>query len=130
MTHQLPITAIYAVPLALLFLVLSVRIILIRRHRRIAFGSGGDADLERRVRIHANFAEYTPFALLLLTLAESAGSPPLWLHLAGSSLVIGRFAHAIGLSRPSTDDLGRIVGMTGSQTSILITAILLLMTWS
>lgn len=123
MTSTLPITSLYAVPLAFLFLVLSLRIIARRRTLRVGFGSAGDADLERRIRIHANFAEYTPLALLLLALAESARAPNLWLNVAGLLLLVGRYAHAIGLSRPSTDDIGRIVGMAGSQSSILISCI-------
>lgn len=31
---------------------------------------GGDPDLQRAIRVHANFIEYPPFALLLLLLVE------------------------------------------------------------
>lgn len=125
MGQALPIMSTYAAPLALLFLVLSLRVIHVRRRKRINFGYADDPDLERRVRVHGNFVEYTPVGLLLLALAEGRGAPALWLHLAGASLLIGRLAHAIGVSRKGTDEVGRIIGMAGSQTSILIAAVLL-----
>jgi uncharacterized membrane protein YecN with MAPEG domain len=122
------ITPLYAAALAILFLVLSVRVIVKRRISDVGFGAPPDSDLERCVRVHANFAEYVPLALLLLAMAESRGAQPLWLHIGGVCLVIGRIAHALGVSRPRTDDIGRIVGMTGSQTAILIGAVLIFAT--
>lgn len=81
MTPDLTVTAPYAAALAIVFLVLSVRVIVLRRARAIGFGSTDNPELERRVRVHANFAEYTPFALLLLAMAELRGAPALWLHI-------------------------------------------------
>jgi uncharacterized membrane protein YecN with MAPEG domain len=124
----LVITPLYAAALAVLFLVLSVRVIVKRRTSDIGFGAPQDSDLERRVRVHANFAEYVPLALILLAMAELRGASPLWLHIGGAILLIGRIVHAIGVSRPRTDDFGRIVGMTGSQTAILIGAVLIVTT--
>jgi uncharacterized protein len=127
MTPDLTVTAPYAAALAIVFLVLSVRVIVLRRARAIGFGSTDNPELERRVRVHANFAEYTPFALLLLAMAELRGAPALWLHIGCALLLAGRLVHAIGLARPATDTLGRILGMTGSQTAILIGAGLLVL---
>ena len=76
----MPITAFYAALLAVLFLFLSVRVIGWRRERRVEFGHGEDFELLRRMRVHANFAEYVPFALLLMALAESMAPPNLLLH--------------------------------------------------
>ena len=67
----MPITAFYAALLAMLFMVLSFRTIEQRRNARVEIGTGEDAELLRRYRVHVNFAEYVPFALLLLGLAES-----------------------------------------------------------
>lgn len=53
----LPITSLYSGALGVGFLALTARVIVRRRGRRIAFGDGGDAELTRRVRAHANFAE-------------------------------------------------------------------------
>ena len=78
----MPIAALYAALLAPLFLILSARVIGRRREARVALGAGEDAELLRRMRVHANFAEYTPFALVCLALAESLATPALVLHLA------------------------------------------------
>jgi uncharacterized membrane protein YecN with MAPEG domain len=59
------VTALYAAPLALLFLVLSVRVIQRRRSGQVALGDGGDHLLLRCMRVQANFAEYVPIALIL-----------------------------------------------------------------
>jgi len=123
---MLKIVPVYAAVLALLFLMLSVRVIRARRGNDVGFGSAGNDDLERRIRVHGNFAEYVPFALLLLAMAEWRGGNPLILNALCALLLAGRIAHAVFLSRPSTDAIGRVVGMTGTQTAILGAALLLL----
>lgn len=116
----------YAGALGLLFLVLSVRVIFARRRLGVGFGAVQDSDLERRVRVHANFAEYVPLTLLLIALAEFRGAPPVVIHVLGGLLLAGRLCHAVGVSRPGTDNLGRIVGMAGTQTALLGAAVLCL----
>ncbi|ENZ82223.1 MULTISPECIES: MAPEG family protein [Caulobacter] len=116
----------YAGALGLLFLVLSVRVIFARRRLGVGFGAVQDSDLERRVRVHANFAEYVPLTLLLIALAEFRGAPPVVIHVLGGLLLAGRLCHAVGVSRPATDNLGRIVGMAGTQTALLGAAVLCL----
>ena len=63
------ITALYASLLAPLFILLSARVIGARRSAKVPVGDGGNTVLLRRMRVHANFAEYVPFALLLMALA-------------------------------------------------------------
>jgi len=72
----LSITPLYAALLALVFLVLSFRVIFVRRGERISLGDGENPALRARVRVHANFAEYTPLALLLMLMAELLGDDP------------------------------------------------------
>jgi uncharacterized membrane protein YecN with MAPEG domain len=67
----MPITALFAGLLAPLYIVLALRVIGLRRSAGVALGDGGDPWLTRRMRVHANFAEYAPFTLLLMGLAES-----------------------------------------------------------
>jgi uncharacterized protein len=93
------ITALYAGLLAPLFVFLSARVIRYRRDAKVAVGDGGNSDLLRRMRVHSNFAEYVPFALLLMALAESVHTRPWLVHLAGIALVAGRVAHAYGVSQ-------------------------------
>lgn len=105
------ITALYAVPLALLFFFLSYRVIGLRRKVRAAFGDGGDATLGRAIRVHGNFAEYVSFALLMVALAETNGAPAWSVHLLGVALVAGRAAHAWGVSQPKENFRFRVAGM-------------------
>lgn len=95
----MPITAFYASLLALLFLLLSVCVITQRREARVEIGHGESAQLLRRMRVHANFAEYVPMTLLLMALAESLRAPSFILHLLGLVLILARVVHAYGLSQ-------------------------------
>ncbi|TPG56961.1 hypothetical protein EAH89_12930 [Roseomonas nepalensis] len=96
------ITPLYAGLLGLGFIALSVLVIRARGRARVSLGTGGDAGLERAVRAHGNFAEYAPFALLLMLAAELSGAPGWLLHLAGLLLLLGRLSHAVALSGPGS----------------------------
>jgi uncharacterized membrane protein YecN with MAPEG domain len=124
--YPLNVIPIYAALLALLFLLLSVLVIARRRRLSIGFGAGADETLVRLVRIHANFAEYVPFTVLLLALAEARGASAFWLNLGGIALIAGRLAHALGLARAETDGVGRVVGMSLSQASLMLAILLIL----
>jgi uncharacterized membrane protein YecN with MAPEG domain len=78
------ITPFYAALLALLYVGLAVRVIQLRRSERVALGDGGRQSLQRATRVHANFAEYVPLALILLVLAELTGAAGLTLTRSGS----------------------------------------------
>ena len=90
------VTPIYATLLGLLFIALSVRTIRLRRRHRVAVGDGDNAELRRAMRVHANFAEYIPLALLLVFFVEMDGAPAVWVHalclalLPGASVKPGR----------------------------------------
>jgi len=118
------ITAFYAALLAVLFLVLSVRVIGWRRQARVEIGHGDNAQLLRRMRVHANFAEYVPFALLLMAFAESLTAPRPLIHLLGLVLVAGRLLHAYGLSQTPQILRYRVWGMTLTLIVIAIAALL------
>jgi uncharacterized membrane protein YecN with MAPEG domain len=96
---MLIVTAFYASLLAALYLLLSGRVIGWRRVQRVELGHGENSELLRRMRVHANFAEYVPLTLLLMALAESMTPPRPLLHLVGVILVAGRLIHAYGLSQ-------------------------------
>jgi len=118
------ITAFYASLLAALFLLLSIRVIGWRRQQRVEIGHGDDAQLLRRMRVHANFAEYAPFTLLLLALAESMVPPHILLHLVGMTLLAGRLMHAYGLSQTPHNLRYRSWGMTLTFTAMGIAALM------
>ena len=115
----MPITALYASALTLLYLVLSFRTIGARRAARIEIGDGSDRELLRRIRVHANFAEYVPFALVLMGLAESLLLGGAVLHAIGSVLLLGRIAHAYGLSQTPHIMQLRVLGMVATFTAII-----------
>lgn len=119
------ITALYAAPLALLFIVLAFRVIGQRYRTRTALGTGNDPGLERAVRVHANFAEYAPIALLLILLAELLGAAGWWLHLSGAGLLVGRALHAYGVSQSPENLRLRQVGMVLTFSVIIAGAIAL-----
>lgn len=117
------VTALYAGLLGILYLVLGGFVVSNRRRARIGLGTGSDTALERAVRVHGNFAEYTPLFLLLLLIAELGGGVSLLLHFAGAAFILGRIAHALGLSQTSGTSPGRFVGTLVSWIAILVLAL-------
>ena len=124
---QLAIVPYHAAGLALLFVLLSINAIRGRREHGIALGVSGNGDLERRVRVHGNFAEYAPFALLLIAMAEIRGTPPLVLHALCVSLLFGRLSHAWGVSRTDEDLRFRVAGMAATFAAIAGAALALVL---
>ena len=120
------ITGLYAAPLAVLFVVLSARVIMFRRANKVSLGDGGDEVLLARVRAQGNFAEYAPFGLLLILIAELQGTSGLWLHLCGGLLLIGRILHGVNFSFGLRKPVLRVGGMVLTLTSLIIGAILAL----
>jgi uncharacterized membrane protein YecN with MAPEG domain len=111
---------------ALLILVLAMRVMWLRSSRGVGLGSGGDADMERAIRAHANAIEYLPIALLLLVLLALEQTRPGLLHLFGIVLLVGRILHAIGLSSASGRSFGRLAGIGLTVLVMLAMAILLI----
>lgn len=104
-------TPIYAAVLAIIFVALSFRTLLLRRSHGIPIGSKDDPTLARATRAHANFAEYVPFTLVLLYLLESQTNIGMSIHILGMALVIGRLVHAYGISQIDEDYRFRVFGM-------------------
>ena len=121
---MMTITAFYAALLAALFLLLSIRVIGWCRVHRVELGDGDNRELLRRMRVHANFAEYVPFTLLLMALAESMAPPRPLLHLVGLMLVAGRLLHAYGLSQAPQILRYRVWGMQLTLTALGIAALI------
>lgn len=117
------ITPIYAAMLALIFVALSVRVIGARRSALVALGDGGNRLLLRRLRVHANFAEYVPLALILMLLAEQQAAPAPIIHGVGALLLAGRVIHAIGVSREPERLWQRITGMSLTFAAIIVGAL-------
>jgi uncharacterized membrane protein YecN with MAPEG domain len=107
----------------LLLLTLLWPIVATRRGRRIGLGDGGDPALLRRIRVHANFVEYVPFAVLVLALLELSGLGRVWVALLGGVLLVARVLHAIGLSRSAGVSFGRFWGTLLTWSVILASSL-------
>lgn len=122
-------TQVYAALLAIFFVVLSVRVVSLRRKLHVGLGAGGNPKLERAIRVHGNFAEYVPLALLLIFIVENNAAAPWLLHALGLCLIAGRTSHALGVSQEKEDIRFRIVGMALTFTTLLVSAAYLLFTY-
>ena len=115
---MLVIIPYYAAFLALIFILLSLNVIRGRGKHRVALGSRDISDLERRIRVHGNFAEYVPFTLLLLTIVELQGLPHAILHGLSLCLILGRLSHAWGVSQAAEKLTFRVAGMVLTFTAL------------
>jgi len=94
---ELEITLTIAAAAALLNIWIAMRVGRVRTSAKISVGDGGDELLARRMRAHANFAEYTPFFLILLALIELARGPVIWLWAVSIVYILGRILHVFGM---------------------------------
>jgi uncharacterized membrane protein YecN with MAPEG domain len=116
------ITAFYAGLLALWFLVLSARVV--QRRGDITLGDGGDPNMLRLIRGHANFAEYVPLILLLMGLLELGHTSKYLLHAAGITLLVARLLHGYALSFTQKFRFGRFYGAGLTFLVLLVCGIL------
>lgn len=116
----LVITPLYVALAGIILVVLSVRVIRLRRRLAVGLGTGGDADLEKAIRAHGNFTEYAPIGLILVASAELSGAAPGWVHAIGVLLIAGRSLHAWGLSQSRGYSIGRSTGVVATMTAMLV----------
>ena len=81
------ITALYASILGLFFIFLAFKTIKLRRKHLVGIGDGDHDELARAARVHANFAEYIPLALMLVFFVE---------HQSGASLLVHGLLSGLG----------------------------------
>lgn len=118
-----PITALYAAAFTLWFLFLSLQVVMYRRRVRVGLGDGADEEMQKRIRIHGNAAEYLPLGLVLLLLLE-LNTALVWpLHVAGIALVLGRVLHWFGIHQSSGVSVGRFTGVLMTWITIGLLAL-------
>jgi len=118
------VTAFFAGILAFLYIGLAGYVIMKRYGLKLLVGDGGDADMTRRIRAHANFAEWVPFALLLMGLDEINGMSQHKLILLGTALVLGRISHALSILKLEPRIFYfRSIGMVATFSVIIILAV-------
>ncbi len=120
------VTGLYAVMLAVLFLVLSLRVVVYRRGNKISLGDGNDPILQQRVRAQGNFSEYAPFGLVMMLISEAQGTAPIWLHICGTLLVVGRVMHGVNFTFGLRQMPLRVGGMVLTFLSIGLGALMAL----
>ena len=106
------ILPLYAALLAIMFVVLSIRTIRQRSKLKIGLGDAGNKDMQRAMRLHANFAEYVPLCLLMIYWVEQSGVYAWFVHLLCLGLVAGRLSHAYGVSQLRENFRFRVTGMS------------------
>ncbi|NVK36250.1 MAG: MAPEG family protein [Rhodobacteraceae bacterium] len=120
---MLSVTPIYAGLLVLMLIVLSIRVISLRRRLWVPLGHENNEFLLRRQRIQQNFIEYVPLALILMLCLELQGASHWALHGLGIALVTGRLFHAFGLSRIPENFTYRTIGMSLTFLVLAISAL-------
>lgn len=122
----MPVTPLFAAIFGLMYLYLSYGVIKLRLKGQVSLGAGGDANLEKAIRVHGNFAEYVPFALLLLWLLESVSLSSEAAFILGCALLISRIAHTMGFNNGAMAMRCRQFGMIGTILVVLITSSMIL----
>ena len=120
---------LYAALLAILFFLLSIQTIRLRRSFKIAVGDAGNPKMLRVIRVHSNFSEYVPLSLMLIYFVEASGGHPYLIHALGLSLLMARLSHAYGLSHEKENFRFRVSGMATNFTVILLCASWLLFSY-
>jgi len=120
------IVPVYAAILALVFVVLSVRTLRLRRSLKIAIGDAGNQAMLRAMRVHSNFAEYVPLSLLLIYFVEASGAWTWLVHPLCVVLLVGRGVHAYGVSQVRENYKFREFGMAMTFTALLVSSAYLL----
>jgi uncharacterized protein len=114
------VTPLYAGLLAIWFFVLSVRVIQGRAGPgKPSLGDGGNPAMLRRIRAHANFAEYVPLILVLMGLLELSALPKWQLHAIGAALLVGRLLHGYAFSFTQDHVFGRSAGIALTLIALL-----------
>ena len=112
------VTPIFALPVAVIYMVLWMRVTSKRGALGQSIGDGGNADLLLRIRQHGNCAEWSCFLLILMMLSEGMDAPNLYLYIGGALLLLGRIAHPFGLKK---DNAAHVLRYVGNGSNMLAT---------
>ncbi|MEX0644909.1 MAG: MAPEG family protein [Parvularculaceae bacterium] len=110
---------------ALLLIYISYRVGQARNKYGVNLGDGGNPDVLKAIRVHGNYTEYAPAALLGLFALASLGAHVLTVHFLGAVFFLARIAHLLGLGMGVWEQ-GRFVGTLFTMLTLLATGGLLL----
>lgn len=113
----LPISLTAAAVAALINIWLAIRVGQVRGSEKVSVGDGGNEKVIRRMRAHANFTEFTPFALILIALIELATGSSMLLWIAMALYMVARIIHAFGMDgwKP-----GRPIGIMVTMLTLVV----------
>lgn len=115
----LPISLTIAAAATLLNVWIARRVGQARIAHKVSIGDGGNEALAARMRAHSNYAEYTPFFLILLALIELARGSELWLWGVGAVYILGRIAHVYGMEARGKPGRLRLIGISVTMLVLL-----------
>ena len=118
----LPTTLATAAAAALINFWLANRVGRVRMREKISVGDGGHEGLSRRMRAQLNFAENTPFVLVLIAALEIAGKGGLWLSLVGGAYMLARVLHGLGMDGGPWQ-WGRTVGIVVTMLTHVVLSV-------
>ena len=118
------ISSLYVGLLAIMLVGLSVYVVKGRFKHQVGLADGGNKDMLKRIRAHANFTEYVPMLVLMLVIMELNGFPAWMLHIYGLGILITRLLHAYGLHISSVASKPRFLGTAGTFFLLITGAVL------
>ena len=108
-----------------LLLVLSMLVVRQRQRHGVVLGDGGIPKLAQAIRAFGNATEYVPAGLVAIAALALAGAPPMVVHAVGFTLLVGRIAHAVGLSLSGGASPARAAGMILTWLAYIVAAVAL-----
>lgn len=94
---SIPVTVTLTAFCGLLLVGLSMRISMLRMRHKVAFGDGGNTELLRAIRVHANTAEHAPIFLLMVLAWELARGGSGFLTTVAVAFVLARVGFTAAL---------------------------------
>ncbi|MFZ2620519.1 MAG: MAPEG family protein, partial [Alphaproteobacteria bacterium] len=119
---NLSITILFTALSTGMLIYLSLLVIEARRKNQVSLGFGKKDEMERIIRMHGNFVEYTPFALIQCALIEMHDGSAWLLVPLMLVFMASRVSHALGLQRNNMQ--WRVWGMRGTFGVLVVQAVL------
>jgi len=113
---SIQITTLFTAIYTLVYLLMSFYAARTRRNQKVSVGEGNE-NLQRAVRMHGNYFEYTLFFLFTILILELNKTNELYLYVICSVFLLGRIFHAY--SMVAKKGLFRVLGMMLTFASYL-----------
>ncbi len=117
--------SLYIAVLIIMSLGLAINVGARRLPRQIGLGDGGDPEMIPYIRVHGNFLENAPLAMIALIMLSVIDAPLWTIHIVGLTMIIGRALHAYGIGKTAGISFGRGAGMGLTMISLIASALFL-----